>query len=410
MPSPLAARDAQTKLRALFGVIRPNGLLNSWRPNHPQGVHDRSRPNKTNTRAAKSSPARSLSSALSRHRSRRHRQEIAVGSSSSGSSTTNPDAVRWLAVRPKCQPVRQAFVRVLGWLCPSEGHRFPLCGGCKRCGKNHHDQGGENRWAEAHNLGDAELGQLLPDHRGDGPGLALEPLLQIRISRHMLGQHLDGDGAVQAGVGGFIDLAHTSRANYGLGLKGVKKVIFLEPQPPPPLLLPGVASSYLPCRLLLLRLFQHTPICSVGVCPAQDSPRVCPSFSANSPPKTPADSIWLRAGGRTDSCVRAVGAGTRNVLVDQRRWQCTGCRHQVSLTSGTVLHNAKLPLTQWFWAAYLMTTDTRGITDAGVIETGAGPGRVEWLDGSRDPVGLDLAPTQAPLRSHGLRLSLRYEL
>ena len=26
-------------------------------------------------------------------------------------------------------------------------------------------------------------------------------------------------------------------------------------------------------------------------------------------------------------------------------------------------------------------------TDAGVIETGADPGRVEWLDGSRDPVG-----------------------
>ena len=47
-------------------------------------------------------------------------------------------------------------------------------------------------------------------------------------------------------------------------------------------------------------------------------------------------------------------------------------------------------------------------TDAGVIETGDGPGRVEWLDGSRDPVGLDLAPTQAPLRSHGLHLSLRY--
>ena len=48
-------------------------------------------------------------------------------------------------------------------------------------------------------------------------------------------------------------------------------------------------------------------------------------------------------------------------------------------------------------------------TDAGVIETGASPGRVEWLDGSRDPVWLDLAPTQAPLRSHGLHLSLRCE-
>ena len=49
-------------------------------------------------------------------------------------------------------------------------------------------------------------------------------------------------------------------------------------------------------------------------------------------------------------------------------------------------------------------------TDAGVIETGAGPARVEWLDGSRDPVELDLAPTHAPLRSHWLHLSLRYEL
>ena len=49
-------------------------------------------------------------------------------------------------------------------------------------------------------------------------------------------------------------------------------------------------------------------------------------------------------------------------LVKQRRWQCVACRHQVSLTSGTILHNTKVPLTVWFWAAYLMTTDTRGIS------------------------------------------------
>ena len=40
--------------------------------------------------------------------------------------------------------------------------------------------------------------------------------------------------------------------------------------------------------------------------------------------------------------------------------QCAACRHQVSLTSGTILHNTKTPLTLWFWAAYLMTTDKRG--------------------------------------------------
>ena len=47
-------------------------------------------------------------------------------------------------------------------------------------------------------------------------------------------------------------------------------------------------------------------------------------------------------------------------------------------------------------------------TDYGVIETGEGMGRVEWRDGSRKPLALDLAPTRAKLRNHGLRLSLRY--
>ena len=49
-------------------------------------------------------------------------------------------------------------------------------------------------------------------------------------------------------------------------------------------------------------------------------------------------------------------------LANLRRWQCSGCRHQVSLTAGTILHNTKTPLTVWFWAAYLMTTDKRGVS------------------------------------------------
>src|SRR5712691_7756769 len=52
----------------------------------------------------------------------------------------------------------------------------------------------------------------------------------------------------------------------------------------------------------------------------------------------------------------------RAYTLTNRRWQCAGCRHQVSLTAGTILHNTKTPLTLWFWAAYLMTTDTRGIS------------------------------------------------
>jgi transposase-like protein len=49
-------------------------------------------------------------------------------------------------------------------------------------------------------------------------------------------------------------------------------------------------------------------------------------------------------------------------LVKTRRLECAECRNQVSLTAGTVLHNTKTPLTVWFWAAYLMTTDKRGVS------------------------------------------------
>src|SRR5207244_6095765 len=49
-------------------------------------------------------------------------------------------------------------------------------------------------------------------------------------------------------------------------------------------------------------------------------------------------------------------------LVGRRRWECAACGRQVSLTSGTVLHNTKTPLTLWLWAAYLMTTDKRGVS------------------------------------------------
>src|ERR1700693_5518421 len=59
---------------------------------------------------------------------------------------------------------------------------------------------------------------------------------------------------------------------------------------------------------------------------------------------------------------RQCGHRQAYALAKQKRWQCASCRHQVSLTAGTVLHNTKTPLTLWFWAAYLMTTDKRGVS------------------------------------------------
>ncbi len=42
--------------------------------------------------------------------------------------------------------------------------------------------------------------------------------------------------------------------------------------------------------------------------------------------------------------------------------QCRGCRHQVSLTAGTIFHATKLPLTSWFLAMWLIATAKDGIS------------------------------------------------
>ncbi|HEY3118785.1 MAG TPA: IS1595 family transposase [Chloroflexota bacterium] len=43
-------------------------------------------------------------------------------------------------------------------------------------------------------------------------------------------------------------------------------------------------------------------------------------------------------------------------------WQCKVCGHQTSVTGGTVLHGTHTPLPLWFWAAYLVTTHTPGLS------------------------------------------------
>lgn len=47
---------------------------------------------------------------------------------------------------------------------------------------------------------------------------------------------------------------------------------------------------------------------------------------------------------------------SRNLL------KCKRCGHQTSVTAGTVLHRTRNPLRLWFWAAYLVSTHTPGIS------------------------------------------------
>lgn len=41
-------------------------------------------------------------------------------------------------------------------------------------------------------------------------------------------------------------------------------------------------------------------------------------------------------------------------------YECQACRHQTSVTAGTLLHKTKLPLTIWFWSFYMVAHDKRG--------------------------------------------------
>ena len=46
----------------------------------------------------------------------------------------------------------------------------------------------------------------------------------------------------------------------------------------------------------------------------------------------------------------------------QRLWQCHRCRHQVSVTAGTIFENTKLPLTKWFMAMFFITQSKNNIS------------------------------------------------
>lgn len=49
-------------------------------------------------------------------------------------------------------------------------------------------------------------------------------------------------------------------------------------------------------------------------------------------------------------------------IKNRRLLQCSSCRHQTSLTSGTIFASSKLPLTTWFMAIYLITQAKEGMS------------------------------------------------
>lgn len=49
-------------------------------------------------------------------------------------------------------------------------------------------------------------------------------------------------------------------------------------------------------------------------------------------------------------------------LAERRLVQCAVCRHQTSVTSGTIFHKTRTPLLKWFWMVYMVAQDKGGVS------------------------------------------------
>jgi transposase-like protein/ribosomal protein L37AE/L43A len=49
-------------------------------------------------------------------------------------------------------------------------------------------------------------------------------------------------------------------------------------------------------------------------------------------------------------------------LESRKLYQCTRCKHQTSVTAGTIMHKSHTPLLTWFWAIFLVAHDKRGVS------------------------------------------------
>jgi transposase-like protein len=61
------------------------------------------------------------------------------------------------------------------------------------------------------------------------------------------------------------------------------------------------------------------------------------------------------------------------------RFSCRGCARKVSVTSGTIFHGTRTPLTSWFAAAWYLTNQKNGVSALGVQQgLGLGTYRTAW--------------------------------
>jgi hypothetical protein len=112
-----------------------------------------------------------------------------------------------------------------------------------------------------------------------------------------------------------------------------------------------------------------------------DFPRSLIEFQQRFPDEA-ACAAYLREVRWPDGFVCPACGAERGWDLSTKAWthECAECRKQTSVTAGTVMHGSKLPLTVWFWAAYLMATHSNGISALQVQkQLGLGSYRTAWM-------------------------------
>jgi len=67
-------------------------------------------------------------------------------------------------------------------------------------------------------------------------------------------------------------------------------------------------------------------------------------------------------------------------LYKRRLFDCKVCRHQTSVTAGTVFHGTRMPLIKWYWMIYHMAIDKVGVSVAEMQRfLDIGQYRTAWL-------------------------------
>ena len=94
----------------------------------------------------------------------------------------------------------------------------------------------------------------------------------------------------------------------------------------------------------------------------RDFPRTAPAFEARFKTEDDCRAYWIKARwGGQPACAKCKSTRVWTIR-NGTTFECADCRHQTSLTSGTVLEKTRKPLKMWFRAIFEITTRRTGIS------------------------------------------------